>query len=250
MRVFFTLVRRELSCFFGSLTGYIMLGAVTFLIGLCSVQLIDGLAAEASDAPFTEAFYKTWFFWLIVLLASPLITMRSYAHEMATGTFETLITTPVRDIQVVLAKFTGALLMHCILWLPLLVVMAIIQHFAQDTAGFAVGTVASTYLGLLLLGGLFMSLGCCASSLTRSQIVAAMLSLALGMVIFLLSYHSFVTPLASGWAAQCLRQMSIIEHMQDFVRGTIDTRHVVFYVSSTVFFLFLTLKSIESRHWK
>jgi ABC-2 type transport system permease protein len=250
MRVFITLVRRELASYFASPAGYVILAGVSFLVGVSAVQLIDSLAAEATDAPFTEAFYETWFFWLIILLSSPLITMRSFAQEMASGTFETLITTPVRDGEVVLAKFAGAWIMHCILWLPLLVVMSLIQRFAHETAGFELGTVISTYLGLFFLGGLFMSMGCWASSITRSQIVAAIVSFVMGVALFFLSYRSFVAPLASDWMSRGLRQISIIEHMQDFVSGVVDTHALVFYASTTCLFLFLTLKVVESRHWK
>lgn len=250
MRVIVTLVRRELASYFASPTGYVILASVSFLVGISAVQLVDALAAEPAEAPFTKAFYQTWFFWLIVLLASPLITMRSFAHEISSGTFETLITTPVRDIDVVLAKFAGTWLMHCLLWLPLLIVMGLIQRFAHGSIGFELGTVASTYLGLFLLGGLFMSMGCCASSMTRNQIVAAIVSFGLGVVLFLLSYRSYTAPLASDWVTLCLRQLSIIEHMRDFVSGVVDTRAILFFLSTTAFFLFLTLKVVESRHWK
>jgi ABC-2 type transport system permease protein len=128
--------------------------------------------------------------------------------------------------------------------------MSVIQRFAHGATGFEWGTVASTYLGLFLLGGLFMSMGCCASSMTRSQIVAAIMSFVCGVVLFLLSYRSYVSPLASDWMSQCLRQLSVIEHMQDFVSGVVDSRPILFYLSATCFFLFLTFKVVESRHWK
>ena len=105
MSIFWALLRRELASFFFSLTGYVIIAAITLLTGLSFVVLIHNLGTDPSPMPVTEMFYRTYFFWLIVLLASPVITMRVFALEKATGTFETLMTTPVGDAQVVLAKF-------------------------------------------------------------------------------------------------------------------------------------------------
>ena len=98
MRIFFTLARRELAAFFCSLTGYVIIAAVTFLIGLSFVVLMTNLGTDPSPMPVTEMFYQTYFFWLIVLLATPALTMRLFALEKALGTFETLMTTPVNDL--------------------------------------------------------------------------------------------------------------------------------------------------------
>ncbi|HOW68462.1 MAG TPA: ABC transporter permease subunit [Verrucomicrobiota bacterium] len=250
MRAFLTLVRRELAIYFISPSGYVLISAVLFLVGISFVQLVDGLMAEPTDIPITEGFYTTWYFWLVMLLASPLITMRSFAQEKASGTFETLMTTPISDLQVVLSKFAGALLFFCALWLPLGGIILIVRHYTDDQSVFHPGTLAGTYLGILMLGAFFMSLGTFTSSLTRSQIVASITSLAMGMLLFLMSYRSFVSPLDNDGFMEILRHVSIIDHMHDSVRGIIDTRHLVFYLSTTFLFLFLTFKVVESRRWK
>ncbi len=95
MRIFWTLLRRELSSFFLSLTGYVIIAAVTLLVGLSFVVLIAGVGSDPFTAPVTEMFYGTFYFWLVLLLATPVITMRLFALEKASGTFETLMTTPV-----------------------------------------------------------------------------------------------------------------------------------------------------------
>src|SRR5476649_2710377 len=118
MRIFWTLTRRELAAFFFSATGYVIIAAVTLLIGLSFVVLMTNLGSDPSPMPVTEMFYRTYFFWLIVLLATPVITMRLFALEKASGTFETLMTTPVSDLQVVLAKFTAAMIFFMLMWLP------------------------------------------------------------------------------------------------------------------------------------
>lgn len=250
MQAYLAVVHRELVSYFASLTGYIIIGAVLFLLGLSFADLLEKLNLEPTDIPLTEMFYNTYYFWLILLLASPLVTMRAFALEKSTGTLETLSTTPVSDGQIVLGKFTGALMFHLLLWLPLLGCILIVRYYTDDKSSLDLGMVASTFLGIFLIGGLFMAMGCFASSLTRSQIIAAMISLVLSVAFFLLSFRSLLGSPETGWLAETLSYIAVIEHMQEFVRGVVDTRYVVFYTSLTAFFLFLTHKMVESRRWR
>ncbi len=250
MQRYLTLVRRELGGYFLSWTGYVVIAAVLFLMGVSFVNLLQALNAEPTDRPVTELFYATFYFWLILLLATPVITMRSFAQEKATGTFETLMTAPVSDLQVVLAKFTGAFLFYSLMWLPLLACLFILQAFTNDGSILDAGAVATTFMGIFLLGALYISLGCFASALTRSQIIAAMISFACGIGLFLLSFLAMTFSKESGWRTNLLAYLGLTEHMQDFSRGVVDTRPVVFYLSLTILFLFLTLKVVESRRWK
>jgi ABC-2 type transport system permease protein len=228
----------------------VVIAVVVFLFGLSFSVLLQGLNASETDKPVTELFYDTLFLWLILLLAAPVITMRCFAHEKSSGTFETLMTAPVSDLQVVLAKFSGAMIFYLLMWSPLLACIFIVRHFSNDPTTVDAGTLGSTFLGIALIGALYMSLGCFASSLTRSQIVAAMISLALGTSLFLLSFLSVALSGQGGWVAKIFAHVSLMEHMRDFARGVIDLRPVVFYFSLTALFLFLTLKSVESRRWK
>src|SRR5438067_4486473 len=132
MHAFCTLVRRELGAHFFSWTGYVVISAVLFLMGFSFHTLIRDLNAEATDRPLTEVFYLTMYFWLILWIAAPVITMRSFAQEKYSGTFETLMTTPVSDLQVVLAKFTGGMIFYLLMWLPLIGCLVIIRHFSHD----------------------------------------------------------------------------------------------------------------------
>ena len=126
-------------------------------------------------------FYRTYFFWLIVLLAAPVITMRLFALEKATGTFETLMTTPVSDLQVVAAKFAAAMIFYMVTWLPMIACLFMVRHFTNQTGALDAGTVGGMYLGIFLVGCLFLSLGCFASAISRSQMAAAMISFVLGV---------------------------------------------------------------------
>jgi len=250
MHAYWTLVRRELSGYFFSMTGYVIIAAAMLLLGFSFVDLLKQLQHEPTSMPVTELFYATWFFWLILLLTTPVITMRLFALEKSSGTFETLMTTPVSDFQVVLAKFTAAMVFYALMWLPLLGCIMVVRLYTNEPSAFDAGLLASTFFGIMLLGGVFLSLGCCASSLTRSQVTAAMISLVLSASLFLLSVLADQLPAVRGWQSQVLASFALFQQMHDCARGIVDTRLVVFCVSGTVFFLFLTLRIVESRRWK
>jgi ABC-2 type transport system permease protein len=249
MRAYWTLLRRELMGFFLSLSGYIIIAAALFLIG-CSFVVMLEMLQKPTPMPITEFFYSTHFFWLILVLTPPVITMRLFAHEKFSGTFETLMTTPVSDVEVVAAKFTAALLFYMVMWLPLLGCLLVVRHYTNEPGALDAGVVGSTFLGILLLGAVFVSLGCCASALTRSQAIAAILSLGFGASLFLLGYLAFGLPAQDTWQTKVLSCFDLFRQMRDFARGVVDTRPVVLLVSLTLFFLFLTLRVVESRRWK
>jgi ABC-2 type transport system permease protein len=205
---------------------------------------------DPSPMPVTELFYSSYFFWLILVLIAPIITMRLFALEKSSGTFETLMTTPVGDLQVVAAKFAAAIIFYMVVWLPLVACLFIVRHFANQTNSLDAGTVGGMFLGIFLVGCLFLSLGCFASSITRTQMVAAMVSgvFAIALVALAIWANGIDTP--AGWQSQVLSSFALFKHMDNFARGVVDIRAVIFYVSLTFFFLFLTLRVVESRRWK
>jgi ABC-2 type transport system permease protein len=250
MRIFLTLLRRELAAFFLSITGYVIIASVTLLNSLSFVVLMTNLGNDPSPMPVTEMFYRTYFFWLVVLLAAPIITMRLFALEKSSGTFETLMTTPVGDLQVVAAKFAAAICFYVVTWLPLIACLFVVRHFTNQSDALDAGTVGGMYLGIFLVGCLFLSLGCFASAISRSQMGAAMISFVLGVTLFSLGFLAEALPATAQWQSQALSYFGLFEQMHDFARGVVDTRTVIFYVSATFFFLFLTLRAVESRRWK
>ena len=250
MRIFWALLRRELSSFFFSLTGYVIIAAITFLTGESFVQLIDALGGDPFPMPVTQMFFGSFYFWMIVLLTAPVITMRLFALEKASGTFETLMTTPVGDLQVVAAKFTAAFFFYVVMWLPLLVCLLIVGRFTNQASALDYGTVGGMYLGIFMAGGFFLSFGCLASSLTRSQMAAAMISLAFGVSQFALAWWAKNNPVSDQWQSQLWSCLNLFDQMNDLARGAVDTRAVIFYASATFLFLFLILRVVESRRWK
>jgi ABC-2 type transport system permease protein len=249
MQAYLTLTRRELAGFLFSITGYVIIAAAAFLVGLSFVSLLVNQGEDPTPLAITELFYNTLYFWVILLLTMPVITMRLFALEKFSGTFETLMTTPVSDLQVTAAKFTAALIFYMIMWLPLLGCILVLHKFAPESAPLDPGMIGATFLGVFLLGCLFLSLGCFASALTRSQVIAAMITLFLGMGVFMLSFLSDRV-VTGDWKSRVLAYFGLPDQMHDFVSGVVDTRSVVFCVTVTFFFLFLTLRVLESRRWK
>lgn len=250
MQVFLTLMRRELGTYFVSLTGYVIISAVALLCGLSFWVLISGMGTTAFQLPVTEMFFSSELFWFILLIANAVITMRLYAHEKYAGTFETLMTTPVGDLQVVSAKFAAAWFFYMIMWLPFLGCCFIIQNYAQQAGALDPGILAGTFTGIGLFGAFFIAFGGFASSLTSNQMVAAMISLLIGMVLFALSYVAHAGGALAGWRGEVLSRFELFQQMREFAHGVIDTRAVVFLLSLTFLFLFLTLRVVESRRWK
>ena len=250
MNVFRALVRRELSAFFQGPTGFIIIAAVMFLIGLGFLVVLSGLNGEATPLPVTQVFYGTYFFWVILLLIAPVITMRSFAMERASGTYESLMTAPVGDWQVVLSKFAGALIFYMILWVPLLICSIVVRFYVGESAVLGLGTMFTSALGILMVGCLYMSIGCFASALTRNQAVAAVSGFALGAALFFTGFFSYFAGDRTDWLSQLARYISLANHMESFTRGVIDLGAIVFFLSLTGLFLYLTHKVVESRRWK
>jgi ABC-2 type transport system permease protein len=250
MQVYWTLLRRELSGYFFSITGYVVIAAVAFLLGLTFDSILEAVRGESLPMPITELFFRTYYFWIILLLTVPIITMRLFAQEKFSGTFETLMTAPVSDFQVVVAKFSSAVVFYTIMCVPLLACVLIPRYFTSDPGALDFGVIGATFLGVFLVGGVLLALGCFASALTRSQMTAAMISFFFGLGLFLLSFLADQIQGQATWQTQVLSYFALSQQMHDFARGVVDTRSVVFYLSLTFLSLFLTLRVVQSRRWK
>src|SRR5260370_26947378 len=145
MRAYWRLTRRELSGYFFSLSGYVIIAAATFLTDLSFYAVLKNLVMQPAQMPVTEQFYGTLYVWVILALTTPVITMRLFALEKFSGTFETLMTAPISDLQVVLAKFTAALVFYLVMWLPLLGCVLIVQHYTNQGTAFDGGALGSTF---------------------------------------------------------------------------------------------------------
>jgi ABC-2 type transport system permease protein len=250
MRAYLTLTRRELASFFLSITGYVIIAGLAFVIGLVFYLLLTDQGTQPVSIPITQVFFNNLVLWIVIILTPCVITMRLFASEKASGTFETLTTTPVTDIQIVAAKFTAAVAFFVVMWLPSVGYLFIIQHYANQPGALDAGTICSMYLGVFLVGCFILSVGCFASALTKSQVLAAVLTLVAGIALLMLHFLATLVPPNGHWQTEALSFFNLAQQMLDFTRGILDTRVVVFYLSVTFFFLFLTLRVIESRRWK
>jgi len=180
---------------------------------------------------------------VLILFLLPMVTMRTYSEEKRSGTIELLLTSPITDVEIVVGKFFGAMGMY----LGLLAVTAVYMSILFIWGNPAWMPLVSGYLGLLLLGGSFVAMGLFISSLTANQMVAGVASFVVFLLLWIISWFG---DSVGPTLASVLRYLSITEHFDDFSKGVIDTKHVVFYLSFIAFGLFLATKSVDSDRWR
>ncbi len=248
MRTFLTLWRRELEAYFLSPIAYLVMVFFLALLGSGFSLLATVLVNGEGGATVMKELFGSIVFWLALLVVAPLLTMRLLAEEKRQGTLETLMTAPVTDAQVVLAKFAGALSFYVVLWLPTLSYAFILRRFSSTLAPVDLGPMLSGYLGALLIGAFYLSAGLFCSALTRSQVVSAMMCFGLLGASFFAGFLHYVASdpkvrLVGGY-------ISSVAHMLDFSRGAVDSRPVVLYLTGTALLLFFAVKALEARRWK
>src|SRR5215212_266213 len=185
-----------------------------------------------------------WMVWLLVVII-PLLCMGLISQEWATGTIETLMTAPVDEADVVVGKFLGSFLLFVLLLVPTLFYVVMLRIYAAVDYG----PIFSGYLGILLVGALFISIGLFCSSMTRSQIVAAITTMAILFVVTILPWWVGGEATLSGFW-RTVADQAVFRRYTDFAKGVIDIGNFVFFIAATGVFLFLTTKVLESRRWK
>jgi ABC-2 type transport system permease protein len=180
---------------------------------------------------------------VIILFIMPMITMRTYSEEKRSGTIELLLTSPVTDLEIILGKFFGALGLYVAMLLVTLLYIAILFVYGNPEWR----PLIACYLGLLLMGGAFLSLGLLISSTTNNQIVAGIISFIVFLMLWIVGWFADGAGPIMG---AITRYMSITEHFDDFSKGIIDTKHVIYYLSLITLGLFLTAKSVDSERWR
>jgi len=180
---------------------------------------------------------------VVALFVLPLITMRTYAEEKRSGTIELLLTSPLTDFQIIMGKFIGAVSLYALMLAITLPHMAVLFIYGNPEWK----PIVTGYLGLLLMGASFISMGLWISSLTRNQIVAGMITFAMFLLLWTINWAID----SAGPAMQkILTALSITDHFDDFSKGVIALRHLVYYLSFISFGLFLTAKSVDSERWR
>jgi len=231
-----TIIKKELRSYFTSAIAYVVFAMFLILAGYFFTVILL-ISKQASLLGVAYNIVVT----LIFLI--PLITMRLFAEERKLGTLEILMTKPVRDFEVVLGKFLASFILFLLMIAATLVYVFILFKYGNPD----IGPIISTYLGLILIGAAFLSLGIFASTLTENQIVAAVISFALILVLWILNWISGHL----GTSTEGLTSyLSLAYHFDDFLKGVIDLKAVVYYLSFVVFWLFVTTRSIEIRKWR
>jgi len=248
MKAFFPLWRRELAAYFLSPIAYVVLIFFLVVMGFSFWLLVSVLIQGAAGATVMKELVGSICFWLAILIVVPVLTMRLLAEELRSGTIETLMTAPVTDTEVVLAKYAGALTFYVAMWAPTAAYAFVMKRFSPLTAPMDFGPMLGGYLGALLVGAFFIAIGLFCSALTRNQIIAAIAAFALICVVFFVGVIPYVT--RNPAVRDFTMYYSSVAHMLDFSRGVLDTRPVVFYLSGAAMMLLITIKVVEARKWR
>ena len=246
MRNILTLFRRQFLVYFRAPLGYVVIIVFLIISGLSFCRLISQSATEPFQTG--DIIFGSAYFWLILLTTIALITMPLFAEERHSGTIETLLTAPVTDLQVVMAKFTAAFAFIVVMLFPTLCYSVIIYLFNADGGVLPYKPIAAGYFIVFLISAFYTAFGLLMSSLTRSMVVSAILC-CIGMSVTFLA-ENLQYALHNVWLERIFAQISSVQHVIDFSRGIIDSQPVYFYLSGTALFLYLAVKSIESRLWR
>jgi len=230
------LTRRELNTMFFSPLAYLVLTVFLFFSGFFFYLI----AAETQQATLLGYVSVISFLFLV---ATPFLTMRLLSEEYRSGTIEGLMTAPVTDAEVVLAKYIGVLVFFVVMLVPTLAYVVVLSVLGDPEPG----PIVSAYVGLALMGAQFLALGLFCSSLTRSQIVAGITALVMLLVIWVLGA---VGEEMVGPFAPIFRYVGTAQHLDSFTNGRIAFRDVFYFVSLTLFWLFLAVRALESRRWR
>lgn len=193
---------------------------------------------KSKQASMEGSFYNIT---IVLIFLTPLLTMRLLAEEKRSGTLEVLLTKPVRDIEVVTGKFLAALVLFLIILIPTLLYVYILYRFGQPDYG----PIIVGYIGIILVAASYLSIGIFASSVTENQIIAAVITFSLLLILWLINYVGTYVG-----AAGFFDYISVSKHFDDFTKGILDLKHIIFYLSFIGFWIFATTKSIEVRKWK
>lgn len=234
----FVIARRELSSYFYSPIAYV---AMALFLAATGVTFFNDFQPGQPAA--MRSIFDWMIFFLVVIM--PILSMGLLAQEWASGTMETLMTSPVDEGDVVIGKFFGSLGLLIVLLIPTLVYVVMLSIYGHPD----IGPIFTGYLGIILVGALFISIGLFCSSLTRSQIVAAVSTAAILALITIIPWL-LGAKASLPRAARIAVDQAVFKRYTDFSKGILDSGNIIFFFLATFVFLFVTVKVLESRRWK
>lgn len=250
MRLFIILLRKELRSFFLSPLAYVIIALFTFLNGWLFSGIVTAMRMRVNQHSLVYNLFDSGWFWMGYFFLFPLLTMRLFAEEKKLGTLETLLTAPVRTSQVVLAKFVATTILYIVIMLPIFTFFFLFEDITGESAAFQRGAFYGAAAILLLVGIFNIAIGCFASSLTSNQLIAAMITFVVVVLHYFIGFiHYFGAKLPSELLDK-VTYFSTVEHRHLFTEGLIDSRPIVYYLSSAVVMLFLTHQVLERRRWQ
>ncbi len=250
------IAKKDLRLYFSSLIAYIVIAVFLLISGYFFASMVNYfalLSMQATNMPMydgnlnlTEIVIPPLLMNIstVMIFMLPIISMRSFSEEKRDGTLELIFTYPLTDFQIVIGKFLALSVLFMAMLLPVSFYPFIIKLVGGviEFKTYYVGM-----LGLVLMGISFLSLGILVSSLTKNQIVAVSVSFSSLLLFFMVGWTS---DMVSEKTARFFREISIIDHFGNFARGLIDTQDILFYLLFTFYFLFFTLRVVESRNWR
>lgn len=245
MRAVLAIAKKEILSFFFTPMAYIVVASFLVMNGFIFSVILAALSqpGSSSASPMAIFFGGTMFFWIYMILMAPVVTMRLGAEERKSGTLETLMTAPVSDVEVVAGKYLGALALYGAIWLPTLLYGWILSRFSPVDWG----PVWTGYLGVLTVGMFFLAVGLFTSFASRNQVVAAIMAFGILVLLITLSILSILAtdPFWKG----VLEYVDLWGAMQNFARGMVDSRQLVYCLSGTGLFLALAYQALQARRW-
>ena len=242
----YTLLKKEIASFLSSLIGYIVIAIFLTAIGLFMwVFPGDFNILDAGYANLDTLFIiAPWVFMFLI----PAITMRSFSEEQRTGTIELLLTKPLSDWQIIIAKYLAGFLLVLFALIPTLVYYYSVKELAVPAGNLDTGATWGSYFGLLFLGGGFVSIGVFSSSLSENQIVAFIIGVFLSFITYI-GFDQIASYDLLGTLDFFVQNLGMNEHYLSMSRGVIDSRDLLYFLSLSTVFLLLTKLRLESRKW-
>jgi ABC-2 type transport system permease protein len=239
-----SLIIKEIRSFLGSLIGHIVVVVFLLLTGLFLWVFPDNILVTGYADLGPLFFIAPWVFLFLV----PAITMRSFSEERRMGTIEFLLTKPLSELQVVLAKYIASVLLVIFALLPTLVYWYTLHELAVPRGNLDTGAIMGSYIGLLFLASCFAAIGVLASALTDSQIVAFLIAVFLSFILYL-GFDLIASFEAFGALEGPIKSIGIQAHYQSMSRGVVDLRDVLYFLGTISIFLLFTRTALQSRKW-
>ena len=248
MKSFWPIYKRELFGFFVTPLAWVLIVVFLLVQGMHFYLLVDHFAnlgqVESDQTPVQAFFGNTVILYLVLFLLIPPMTMRLFAEERRSGTIESLMTAPVSSAAVVLAKYAAVLTTYLAMWAPTALYLVILRR-TGDVDWHVAG---ASYLGVVLVGAGYLSLGLMMSALTKSQFLALVMTAMVILSLFILGIGEFVAREGTMLHEVCAH-VSIWAHMNDFASGIVDSRRLVFYGTMIVLPLFVTTRAVDAWRW-